>query len=142
LFVSISLISVAAVWLFIHLVVWRKLRGLHTLLPAAYHSALAAPTDQTGAPRLIPLAIDLMRKSHCAVTYDALTPSEQRVALHAFAVEQCRPWVIKIALQRLRGPEKTVIQQLRFIKTSRPEHKPVHFGAIRRQQQLRSATKI
>ncbi len=88
------------------------------------------------------LAVDLMRKAHCTVPYDALTPAEQRVVLHAYAVEQCHPWVLRVAMQRLRGPERTVIRQLQDIKTSRPDHKPVHFGAIQRQLKTRAAHKV
>ncbi len=87
------------------------------------------------------LAVDLMRKEHCTVPYEALTPAEQRVVLHAFTVEQCRPWVLRIALQRLSSPERTIIRQLQHIKASRPDHKPVHFGAIQRQLKMRAAQK-
>ncbi len=131
----------AAAWLSIHQVVRRKLQNLHNLLPTAYQSALVAPPDPSGAPRLIPLGIDLMRKQRSTVPYDALTPAEQRVALYAFAVEQCPAWVLRVALQRLRDPERTVIKQLQHIKASRPDHKPVHFGAVQRQLQMRAAAK-
>ena len=139
MFVSILLIGVAATWLSIHQVAQRKLRNLNKLLPTAYQSAIAAPTRDSDTPRLIPLAIDLMRKEHCTLPFEALTAAEQRVALHAYAVEELPRWVVNLAKQRLRGPERIVVNQLQFIKTSRPEHKPIHFGAIRRQQQLRSA---
>ncbi len=140
MFVSILLVGVAAAWLSIHQVVRRKLHNLHKFLPAAYQSAIAAPPAEEDAPRLIPLAIDLIRKEHCTLPYDALTPAEQRIALHAYAVEQLPRWVVNIAKRRLRGTERTVVNQLQFIKTSRPDHKPIHFGAIRAQQRLRSAS--
>ena len=139
MFVSILLSGVAAVWLSIHLVVQRKLHNLHKLLPTAYHSAIAAPPAEDGPPRLIPLAIDLIRKEHSTLPYDALTPAEARVALHAYAVEELPSWVVNIAKRRLSGAERTVVNQLQFIKASRPDRKPVHFGAIRTQQRLRSA---
>ena len=126
-------------WLSIHQVVRRKLRNLHKLLPTAYQSAIVAPPVETGTPRLIPLAIDLIRKEHSTLPYDALTPAEQRVALHAYAVEELPGWVVNIAKRRLRGPERRVVNQLQFIKASRPNHKAVHFGAVRAQQRLRSA---
>lgn len=137
--VSVSLIGVIAVWLLVREVARRKLRGLQTSLPATYHSAIVAPTLETGEPQLIPLGIDLMRKEHCALAFDDLTAPEKRVALFAHAIDVLPAWMVNISKSGMADPEKTVVQQLQYIKTSRPQKKPMHFGAIRRAQQLRSA---
>jgi len=140
LFVSFSLVGVMALWLLVREVAKRKLRDLQASLPATYHSAIVAPTLDTGAPQLILLAIDLMRKKHCRVGFEELTENEKQVALFAYAIDALPAWAVNIGKNNLAPSERTVVQQLQFIKTSRPEKKPVHFGAIERAQQLRSAT--
>lgn len=138
-FVSVLLTSVAVAWLLIHWSVQRKLRALNSTLPAAYRSSIVVPPETDEASRLMPLAVDLMRKRHCTIEFDALTSAERRIVLHAHAIDKLPRWMVNLARQRLRRTESALIGQLQQIKTSRPDHKPVHFGAVRRQQQLRSA---
>ena len=140
--VSVLFVGTTAAWLSIHQIVKRKLRNLSNHLPAAYQSAIAAPTSEVGSVRLIPLAIDLVRKEHSNVPFEALSEKEQRVALHAFAVEEQPRWVVTVMKLRLQGVERRVVEQLQYIKESRPTPKPVHFGAIHRQLQLRSRPEV
>jgi hypothetical protein len=133
-----SLISVAAVWLIVHQIIKIRLRDLKIKLPATYQCAIASPADDGQAPQLIALAIDLMRKAHCAVPFDDLTDAEKRVALHAYGIEALPAWMTRYAILRLRPSERALIRQLQQVHTSRPQIKPLHFGAIKQQQQLRS----
>ncbi|WP_296425942.1 hypothetical protein [Yoonia sp.] len=144
LFVSILLISVAAVWLTLDYVVRRKFNRLKRGVTAAFQSAIAesavAPeigaTDLAGSA-LMPLAVDLMRKQNCTLPFEALTQAEQRIVLFAYAIDVLPAWVVRHAAMYLRGDHKAVVTQLRRIKTSRPQHKMQHFGSIRAQHGLR-----
>ena len=139
--ISTLLTCVAAVWLFVHLSVKRRFRSLDDGLSEAYHAAFAAPTDDPQGPQLIALAIDLMRKKHVTVLLQDLAPNERRIAVYALAVEKLPAWMVRYAMIQLRPSEKALVNQLRHIKTSQPQKRQRHFGAIRRQQQLRALGK-
>jgi hypothetical protein len=130
----------AAIWLLAHLSVKRHFARLMLKLPDAYQSAIAAPTEDGEIPQVIALCIDLLRKAHCSVTYDALNPSEQKMALHAYAVAELPAWMSKYAAMALTQPNRAIITQLRQVKSSQPNKPKQHFGAVKRQQQLRSST--
>ncbi|WP_342076376.1 hypothetical protein [Yoonia sp. SS1-5] len=127
-------------WLILHLAVRRRLRVLQVRLPEAYERAAFASAGDEKATHLIPLAIDLMRKRRCTPTFKALSRAEQRVALHAYAIETQPDWISRYAIRHLNGSERAIATQLRHIKASRPHHPEVHFGAIKKAQlRLRSA---
>ncbi len=141
MFINIALIGVAALWLFVHMSVKHRFRELQTKLPSVYQTAIAVPPNDDALPQLIALSIDLVRKEHCAVPFDALSKQEKRIALHAHAVEELPAWMIGYAILRLSAADRALVQQLRQVKTSRPTKTKMHFGAIRQQQQLRSTSK-
>ncbi len=138
IFVSVLLISSAAVWLIFHRYVRRRLHDLKNQLPAAYNAALATSAEDDAKNQLVLLSIDLRRKSFCTVPFEQLTPAEQRLALHAYAVETLPRWMLGFTTRYLPRAERDLIVKLRQIKTSQPNHPKVHFGAIRSQQRLRS----
>ncbi|MDX8347522.1 hypothetical protein SLH49_05935 [Cognatiyoonia sp. IB215446] len=119
----------------------RRFRDLETGLPAAYQRAITAPPDDTDAPHLIALAIDLTRKKRSTLPYEDLTEREKRLALHALAVEQLPGWVVAQSARRLPGTDRKLVHQLRHIKTSRPAKKAQHFGAVQRVQRIRASSK-
>ncbi|MDX8353815.1 hypothetical protein [Cognatiyoonia sp. IB215182] len=123
------------------MVAMRRFRDLETGLPAAYQRAITAPPDDTDAPHLIALAIDLTRKKRSSLPYEDLTVREKRLALHALAVEELPGWVVAHSVRRLPGSDRKLVHQLRHIKASRPAKKAQHFGAIRQQQQLQASRK-
>lgn len=137
----ILLTSLAALWLFGHLMVKRRFLWLNTNLPDAYGSALTVPTSSDGQLQLVALCVDLMRKQHCAVPFEDLTSNERRMVLHAYAVEVLPSWMSRYAALSLSRQNRKLIAQLRKINSSRPEQPKQYFGAIRQQQQLRSASK-
>ncbi len=139
--VSTLLIGVTVFSLLWHCVVMRRLRALETGLPTAYQLAIAAPTQDDGPPRLIALAIDLTRKQHCTLPFDDLTTQERRLALHAYGIDALPSWMSHYAALMLRPADRAMIAKLRQVRSSRPERREVHFGAIRQQQQLRAAQK-
>lgn len=124
-------------WVSLHLHIRNRFVTLSAALPDAYLKAAWARPDDEKAQHLIPLSIDLMRKKRCTLSYDALTSREQRIALHAFAVEELPLWQAAYAGVWLRGHERELARQLRNIKSSQPQHQVTHFGAIRAQQRLR-----
>ena len=128
----------AALWLLAHQTVKHRFAELKSTLPSAYQFAVAAPPDEDSTPRLIPLCVDLMRKAPCTDPFDALSAQEQRMALHASAVETLPTWMSKYAGLALSRPHKAIIVQLRQIKASRPNKPKQYFGHVKRQQQLRS----
>ncbi len=138
----IGLTSVAVLWLTAHLTVKRRFAALNTDLSEIYQAAVAVPPDEGATPRLIALCIDLMRKQHCTDPFDDLSAHEQKMALHAHAVEVLPSWMSKYASLWLAPGNRTLIRQMHQVKSSRPAKKPnLYYGAVRRQQQLRSATK-
>ena len=138
----ISLIGLTAAWLSIHQIAVRKFRRLHTQLPAAYQSAIAAPPSEEAGAHLIALSVDLSRKEFSNIPFDALTDTERDVAHFALAIDQLPKWVVNIAKKRLKGPELTVVNQLQEIKTSRPNHAKKHFGAVQTQLRQRAQAKV
>ncbi|MEL7180236.1 MAG: hypothetical protein AAFN63_10425 [Pseudomonadota bacterium] len=133
--------SLAALWLIGHLVVKRRFVMLNTNLSDIYRSAFAVPTSVDTPPQLVALCVDLMRKQHCNLPFDALTPKEKRMVLHAHAANVLPNWMSRYAALWLPAEHRRLVGQLRDIKTSRPDLPKQHFGAIKRQLQLRSATK-
>ena len=141
IFVVFLLTSLAALWLIGHLIVKQRFVSLNTNLSNIYGSVFTAPPSAETQPQLVALCVDLMRKQHCSVPFDDLTPKEQRMVLHAHAVEVLPKWMSLYAALRLSKENRRLINQLHHIKSSRPEQPKQYFGAIRRQQQLRSAPK-
>lgn len=136
-----ALTSVAALWLIGHAIVKRRFAVLKSNLSLTYQSAISAPPREGPTPQLVALCVDLIRKRHSTVPFDALTRQEQKLVLHAQAVAELPTWMSRYAAIWLPPANRLLISQLRHIKASQP-HKPKHyFGAIRRQQQLRSASK-
>ena len=134
------LISVALLGLIGHLAVKRRFAALNADLAETYQSAITAPPDQGGLPRLTALSVDLLRKQHCNIPFENLTPQEHKIVLHASAVETLPGWMSRYAAYGLTGPQRVLIGQLRDIKSSRPEQPRQHFGAVRHQLQLRSSS--
>ncbi len=139
--INVLLIGVATIWFLVHLSVRHRFAALDRQLPDVYRKVIAAPTEDGQSPQLIPLAIDLLRKEHVSVPLDDLTPAEKRMALFAFAVEKLPTWMVGYGALRLRASERVLVNQLKQIKTSQPQKRQKHFGAIHRQQQLRSVGK-
>lgn len=137
--ILILLISVVALWLFGHQVVKRRFAILKTNLSETYGFAIAAPAEGD-APRLAALCVDLMRKEHSTLPFDALTPQEQKMVLHARAVEELPQWMSRYAALWLSPAHRMLVSQLRHIKASRPEKPKQYFGAVKHQQRLRSGS--
>ena len=132
------LISVTALWLLGHQRVKRRLAKLQINLPDTYQSAFTVPTNDEQPQKLAALCVDLMRKEHRDVPFDDLTPQEKKMVLHAQAIDVLPAWMSRYAALSLSKPNRVLIGQLRHIKSSRPDRPKQHFGAIKRQQQLRS----
>lgn len=139
--IVIALISMAALWLLGHQIVKQRFTTLKSNLPDIYGSALTAPAQDVSAPQLMALCVDLMRKKHCTVPFDALSVQEKKIVLHAHAVETLPTWMSRYAALGLSAANRSLITQLRQVHSSRPERPKQHFGAIKRHQQLRSAAK-
>ncbi|WP_341368937.1 hypothetical protein [Yoonia sp. BS5-3] len=135
------LTSVAALWLAVHLSVKRRFNALAGSLPEAYQAAFAVPTPDSDHPRLIALAIDLLRKKHACHPFDSLTAQERRIALFAYAAEKLPLWMVRYNALTLSRADRQLVQRLCDIRVSRPQHKPQHFGAIEAEKQLRLAAK-
>ncbi|EBA13068.1 hypothetical protein RCCS2_04264 [Roseobacter sp. CCS2] len=103
-----------------------------------YGSALTAPTQEGDAPPLMALCIDLIRKENCCVAFDGLSAHERKMILHAYAIEAAPSWMSHYGALWLSPANRLLVSQLRQIKSSRPDLPKQHFGAIKRQQQLRS----
>ncbi len=112
--------SMAAIWLVVHFSVKRSFARLMAKLPDAYKSAISAPPQEGEMPKITALCIDLMRKAHCGVQYDALTQAEKKMALQAYAVEELPSWMSKYAALTLSRPNRAIVAQLRQVKSSRP----------------------
>ena len=139
--VVVLFISLAALWLIGHLVVKRRFAFLNTNLSDIYGSVFTASPSVADQPQLVALCVELLRKQHCTVPFDALTPNEKRMVLHAHAANVLPNWMSCYAALWLPAESRRLIGQLRDIKSSRPDLPKQHFGAIKRQLQLRSATK-
>ena len=137
----IALTSVAVLWLCGHQLVKQRFARLRTTLPDAYKSAFTASPSVDQSQQLMALCVDLMRKQHVAVPFDELTSREQKMVLHARAVAELPGWMTRYAALWLAPQNRQLVLKLIAIKTSRPERQKRHFGAIKRQQQLRSAAK-
>ncbi len=111
---------------------------LNSNLPDKYRSAFSDPTQHNDAPQLMALSVDLMRKENCAVPFDDLSAQERKIVLHAHAIDAVPSWMSRYAALGLSRPHKMLVTQLRQIKSSRPVQPKQHFGAVKRQQQLRS----
>ncbi|MCK0095448.1 hypothetical protein MWU60_07685 [Yoonia sp. F2084L] len=119
----------------------QRLAALRLRLPESYGSFFTAPPVSGDAPQLMALCVDLMRKQHSALPFEALTPHERKMVLHAHAVDVLPGWMSRYASLWLSPQNRRLVGQLRDIKSSRPNLPKVHFGAIKHQQQLRSASK-
>ena len=141
---SVSLVSVligmALLGLIGHLVVKRRFAALNANLAETYQSAITAPPDHNDQPRLTALSVDLLRKQHCNIPFDDLTPQEKKIVLHARAVDALPTWMSRYAALWLSKPQRVLIGQLQNIKSSRPEQPKQHFGAVKHQLQLRSSS--
>lgn len=137
----VLLMSLAALWLTGHQVVKRRFAALNCELTDIYQSALTAPPSPDAPPQLVPLCVDLMRKEHCAIPFEALGAHEKRMVLHAHAVEVLPIWMSRYAALWLSPPNRRLVRQLHDVKSSRPDQPKQYFGAIRHQQQLRSTPK-
>ncbi len=130
--------SVVAIWLFGHQLVRRRFANLNHQLADRYLTTFAAPTLDDAEQSLMALCVDLMRRETCEVPFDQLTAQERKMVLHAHAVEELPSWMSRYASYGLPKAGRELIGKLRDIKSSRPERPKQHFGAIKRQQQLRS----
>jgi len=128
----------AALWLLGHQIVKRRFAILKSNLSDTYRSAFTAPTQDDDAPQLIALCIDLLRKEHSAVPFEDLSETELKMVLHAHAIDALPSWMSRYAAIWLSQSNKTLVLQLRQIKSSRPEQPKQHFGAVKQQQRLRS----
>ena len=137
----VLLACVAVMWLWGHLAVKRRFETLKKSIADVYRSAFIASTTTDNQPQLVALCVDLMRKTHCALPFEALTRQEQRMVLHAHAIEALPKWMSRYTAVWLSPQHRKLIGQLRNIHASRPIRPVQHFGAIKRQQQLRSAAK-
>ncbi len=140
-FLSILLTSMTVAWLLIRHYVQRRLHALDAELPTIYQAAIVAPPDSATPGRLIPLAIDLLRKEQAIVPLDALRPAERRLARFALAIERLPRWMVNLAKQRLSVADRRLVTTLQQIHASRPEPKVRHFGAIQAELRLRATGK-
>jgi hypothetical protein len=58
------------------------------------------------------------------------------MVLHAHAVDALPAWMSRYAAFRLSSKNRAILDQLRHVKSSRPNKPQQHYGAIK--QQLRS----
>lgn len=130
--------SFVAIWLFGHQLVRRRFAKLDHQLADRYLTTFAAPTHDDPQQSLMALCVDLMRRETCEVPFDQLTAQEKKMVLHAHAVEELPSWMSRYASYGLSRAGRELIGKLRDIKSSRPERPKQYFGAIKRQQQLRS----
>ncbi|MEJ6403480.1 hypothetical protein [Yoonia sp. 2307UL14-13] len=140
-FVSVLLIGLTAAWLLMRHYVQRRLHALDENLPDIYQAAIVAPPDSAATGRLIPLAIDLLRKEETAVPFTALRPAERHIALLALAIEERPRWMVNLTKQRLSVADRRLVTTLQDVQTSRPAKRERHFGAIHAELQLRAARK-
>lgn len=119
-------------------IVRRRFADLKLDLASAYHASIAVPPDEGTSPRLVALAVDLVRKSHCSDPFEKLTPRERRLALHGHAVEVLPTWMSRLGSLMLPPRDQAVLAKLRLIKSSRPARAPqVHGIAVERLLQAR-----
>jgi hypothetical protein len=130
--------SVLAFWLFGHQMVKRRFAKLKAELAERYDRSISVPPHEEAEQSLMALCVDLMRRETCEVPFDQLTSQEKSMVLHACAVEMLPAWMTRYASYRLSRDGRVLIGKLRDIKSSRPNRPQQHFGAIKRQQQLRS----
>jgi hypothetical protein len=123
--------SMTAVWLIAHQMVKRRFTSLITVLPSIYSSAIAVPPDEGHPPQLLALCVDLLRKSHCTTPFETLTPAEQHMVLHVHAIDAAPAWMSRYAALRLSKPNRAILDQLRRVKSSRPERSKEHYGAVK-----------
>ena len=136
----LAFISLVAVWLLGHQFVKYRFAKLKSNLSATYNSAFIAPSQENGAPQLMALCVDLLRKQHCAVPFEELSAQEKKMVLQAHGIEALPNWMSRYAALGLSAANRSLMLQLRQVYVSRPDKPQQHFGAIKRQQQLRSAS--
>ncbi len=130
-FSVILLTSMAASWLFVHQSVKHRFAGLKANLPSIHRSAIAVPPDEDQRAPLVALAVDLLRKCHATDPFEALSPAEQRIVLHAHAIEVLPDWMGRYAALGLPRGHREVIVQLLKIHMSRPVRRQEHYGAVK-----------
>ena len=130
-------ISLASLWLFVHLSVKHRFAGLDANLSVVYNSAIAvSPEDETPA-QVIALCVDLLRKTHCTDSFESLSAQEQQMVLHAHAIDTLPGWMSRYAALGLPASNRALLAQLRQVKTSQPVKSPEHYGAVRDLLRLR-----
>jgi hypothetical protein len=127
----IVLTSAAALWFFAHKLVKQRFADLEAHLPTTHGSAIAVPPYGDHPPQLAALCIDLMRKQHCTDAFETLNPEEQRMVLHAHAIDVLPTWISRYGAWGLSSSNRVILEQLRQINTSRPTHAPEHYGAVK-----------
>ena len=138
LFPVLVVASMTSFWLVGFFIVKRRFAELKSNLSESYQSSITAPSSGLAAPSLAALCIDLTRREHCHVPFDALSAKERRLVLHTLAIENLPNWMSRFGSLFLWPAERALIARLRDVHTSRPEKPKLYFGAIKRQQQLRS----
>jgi hypothetical protein len=121
----------AALWLIAHQMVKRRFTSLTAILPSTHSSAIAVPPDEGHPPQLTALCVDLLRKSHCTDPFETLTPAEQHMVLHAHAIDAAPAWMSRFAAVGLSKANRAILDQLRRVKSSRPERPKEHYGAVK-----------
>jgi hypothetical protein len=125
------LISAAILWLFAQRTVKQRFAALEADLSTTHGSAIAVSPAEDTPPQLVALCVDLMRKTHCTDPYEALSPSEQKMVLHAHALDVLPAWMSRYASLRLSSPQRAILVQLRQVKSSQPERPMEHYGAVK-----------
>jgi hypothetical protein len=139
-FLVLLLTSVTFSWIVGYFIVKPRLANVKFGMPEIYQSSIAVPVSADTQPSLVALCVDLSRKEHCSIPFEELTQRERKLVLHTLAIEALPQWMSRFAAVSLWPAERAVISQLRKVHLSRPEKPPMHFGEIRRQQQLRSGS--
>ena len=129
--------SVASLWLFVHQTVRHRFADLETNLSTTYNSAIAVSPETKTPAQLIALCVDLMRKAHCTDPFEALSTQEQRMVLHAHALDQLPAWMSHYAALGLPARHRALLAQLRHVKASEPAKPHEHFGAVQELLRLR-----
>jgi hypothetical protein len=128
----------ATLCLITHQIVKQRFAALKADLPATHRSAIAVPPDEGHPPQLVALCVDLMRKSHCTDPFETLSVDEQRMVLHAHAIDALPGWMTRFAAFGLSSKNRATLDQLRQVKSSRPEKPKQYYGAIKHQLRSRS----
>lgn len=136
---SVILLTITTLaWVVCYFTVRSRFADLKSNLAQFYRSDIAVASDIGEQQSLVALCVDLSRKAHSTIQFEALTPQEHRLILHTHAIEVLPAWMSYFAALALKREDRAMIARLRKVHTSRPNKPALHFGAIRQQQQLRS----